>query len=324
MPACSSRTACSPPSTRPPADSRCPGGEPVLLSDTVGFVRRLPHGLVEAFKGTLEVAARADHLVHVVDAELARSRRADRGGARGARRDRRASVPELLVFNKVDLARRGEAARRAASRIGRGQRRQRRGCRAVPAHAGDRLRSAPRWSSCTSRSAAATCWRRCTARVRCSARCRAPGAGWSCGPVSAIRRSGRLAEFVAAADVRRAVMMGGRCQRPRQPAPVASSHRRTRTTGSTGSCRSPSATRAVSSTSRSAPRWIRRRRRSSPRSVRPVPSAAIPRASAAGAARGVRPLDRAPLRRRRRPGAHRRVHRHQGVRRHDAAPAAVA
>ena len=45
-----------------------PGGEPVLLTDTVGFVSRLPHGLVEAFKGTLEVAALADYLVHVVDA----------------------------------------------------------------------------------------------------------------------------------------------------------------------------------------------------------------------------------------------------------------
>src|ERR671912_16188 len=45
-----------------------PGGEPVLLTDTVGFVRNLPHGLIEAFKGTLEVAARADYLVHVVDA----------------------------------------------------------------------------------------------------------------------------------------------------------------------------------------------------------------------------------------------------------------
>ena len=45
-----------------------PGGEPVLLSDTVGFINRLPHGLVESFKGTLEVASRADYLVHVVDA----------------------------------------------------------------------------------------------------------------------------------------------------------------------------------------------------------------------------------------------------------------
>ncbi|MBN1520463.1 MAG: GTPase HflX [Spirochaetales bacterium] len=41
---------------------------PVLLTDTVGFVRNLPHGLVEAFKATLEEAAGADLLVHVLDA----------------------------------------------------------------------------------------------------------------------------------------------------------------------------------------------------------------------------------------------------------------
>ncbi len=65
------------------------GGESVLLSDTVGFVRRLPHGLVEAFKGTLEVASRADYLVHVVDASAADPDGPDRRSARGARRDRR-------------------------------------------------------------------------------------------------------------------------------------------------------------------------------------------------------------------------------------------
>lgn len=80
-----------------------PGGEPVLLSDTVGFVRRLPHGLVEAFKGTLEVAARADHLVHVVDASVA-----DPAGQIAAVREVLGEidadgVPELLVFNKADL-----------------------------------------------------------------------------------------------------------------------------------------------------------------------------------------------------------------------------
>ncbi len=87
-----------------------PGGEPVLLSDTVGFVRRLPHGLVEAFKGTLEVAARADQLVHVVDASAA-----DPDGQIAAVREvlgeiDAGSVPELLVFNKSDLAP-GEAKR---------------------------------------------------------------------------------------------------------------------------------------------------------------------------------------------------------------------
>jgi GTP-binding protein HflX len=80
-----------------------PGGEPVLLTDTVGFVRRLPHGLIEAFKSTLEVASGADFLVHVVDSSAA-----DPEGQIdavhtvleeiGARQ-----VPELLVFNKADL-----------------------------------------------------------------------------------------------------------------------------------------------------------------------------------------------------------------------------
>ena len=80
-----------------------PGGEPVLLSDTVGFVRRLPHGLIEAFKSTLEVASEADYLVHVVDASAV-----DPEGQIEAVRVVLAeieadSVPELLVFNKIDL-----------------------------------------------------------------------------------------------------------------------------------------------------------------------------------------------------------------------------
>jgi GTP-binding protein HflX len=44
-----------------------PGGESVLLTDTVGFVRKLPHQLVEAFRSTLDVVNEADLLVHVVD-----------------------------------------------------------------------------------------------------------------------------------------------------------------------------------------------------------------------------------------------------------------
>jgi len=81
-----------------------PGGEPVLLTDTVGFVRRLPHGLVEAFKSTLEVASLADFLVHVVDCAAP-----DPEGQINAVREvlgeiNALSVPELLVFNKVDVA----------------------------------------------------------------------------------------------------------------------------------------------------------------------------------------------------------------------------
>jgi GTP-binding protein HflX len=81
-----------------------PGGEPVLITDTVGFVRNLPHGLVEAFKSTLEVAGRGDYLVHVVDCTAA-----DPEGQIGAVREVLAEigashVPELLVFNKRDAA----------------------------------------------------------------------------------------------------------------------------------------------------------------------------------------------------------------------------
>jgi len=81
-----------------------PGGEPVLLTDTVGFVRRLPHGLIEAFKSTLEVASNADFLVHVVDSSVA-----DPEGQIDAVHTvlteiDAMKVPEMLVFNKCDIA----------------------------------------------------------------------------------------------------------------------------------------------------------------------------------------------------------------------------
>ena len=80
-----------------------PGGEPVLLSDTVGFVRRLPHGLIEAFKSTLEVATASDLLIHVVDASAV-----DPNGQIIAVREILTEigadkVPELLLINKSDL-----------------------------------------------------------------------------------------------------------------------------------------------------------------------------------------------------------------------------
>jgi GTP-binding protein HflX len=81
-----------------------PGGETVFVSDTVGFVRKLPHQLVEAFKSTLDVVVDADLLVHVVDASAV-----DPQGNMDAVRDvlneiGAGGVPELLVFNKSDLA----------------------------------------------------------------------------------------------------------------------------------------------------------------------------------------------------------------------------
>jgi len=81
-----------------------PGGETVLLSDTVGFVRKLPHQLVEAFRSTLEVVAESDLLVHLVDStspdtedqlEAVRAVLAQIGAD---------GVLELLAFNKADVA----------------------------------------------------------------------------------------------------------------------------------------------------------------------------------------------------------------------------
>lgn len=81
-----------------------PGGEPVLLTDTVGFISRLPHGLVESFKGTLEVAALADYLVHVVDASAPDPQGQIDAVHEVLREIEAADVPELLVINKADLA----------------------------------------------------------------------------------------------------------------------------------------------------------------------------------------------------------------------------
>ncbi len=81
-----------------------PGGEPVLLTDTVGFISRLPHGLVESFKGTLEVAALADYLVHVVDASSPDPQGQIDAVHEVLREIEAAEVPELLVINKADLA----------------------------------------------------------------------------------------------------------------------------------------------------------------------------------------------------------------------------
>ena len=64
-------------------------GRAYTLTDTVGFVRHLPHQLVEAFRSTLEETAEADLLVHVVDASDPLPGGPDQGGAPGARRDRR-------------------------------------------------------------------------------------------------------------------------------------------------------------------------------------------------------------------------------------------
>nr|WP_193365415.1 GTPase HflX [Hylemonella gracilis] len=79
-----------------------PAGRSVSLSDTVGFIRDLPHGLIDAFQATLQEAVDADLLLHVVDAanpnfpeQIAEVQRVlAEIGAEG--------IPQILVFNKLD------------------------------------------------------------------------------------------------------------------------------------------------------------------------------------------------------------------------------
>jgi len=80
-----------------------PGGRHATISDTVGFVSKLPHDLVEAFRSTLEEVTRADLVLHVADAsspeveqqvEAVRSVLGDIGAG---------AIPEVLALNKVDV-----------------------------------------------------------------------------------------------------------------------------------------------------------------------------------------------------------------------------
>ena len=81
-----------------------PDGRAYTIADTVGFVRNLPHQLVEAFRSTLEEIAGSDLVIHVVDAS-----HPDPAGQIATVRDVIADtgardIPELIVFNKIDLA----------------------------------------------------------------------------------------------------------------------------------------------------------------------------------------------------------------------------
>ena len=80
-------------------------GRRFLLTDTVGFIRKLPHALVEAFKATLEETVLADVILHVVDGSESEEERADSISAADAVLEEigAGSSPRLLVMNKVDL-----------------------------------------------------------------------------------------------------------------------------------------------------------------------------------------------------------------------------
>jgi GTP-binding protein HflX len=83
---------------------RLPGGETVLLSDTVGFVRRLPHQLVEAFRSTLEEVVNSDLLLHVIDASAPEADARISAVEAVLREIGADHVPSLLVWNKADIA----------------------------------------------------------------------------------------------------------------------------------------------------------------------------------------------------------------------------
>ncbi len=96
-----------------------PGHRPFILTDTVGFIRKLPHELVAAFRATLEELQDADVLVHVVDAShpaldehmAAVERILERAGGR-------ATGPTVLALNKVDRVEPGRSLEALAARRG--------------------------------------------------------------------------------------------------------------------------------------------------------------------------------------------------------------
>ena len=82
-----------------------PSGQKLLLTDTVGFVRKLPHNLIEAFKATLEEAVVADFLIHVLDVSSPEVERHIQTTMRVLKELEADEKPILTVFNKVDTCR---------------------------------------------------------------------------------------------------------------------------------------------------------------------------------------------------------------------------
>ena len=97
---------------------RLPAGLPALIADTVGFIHKLPHQLIEAFKSTLEQVATADLLLHVVDVshpawrlhvEVVEAVLAEIGAD---------AVPRIFAYNKIDVAPAAEGPDREERRGG--------------------------------------------------------------------------------------------------------------------------------------------------------------------------------------------------------------
>jgi len=81
---------------------RLPTNQNVLLTDTVGFIKKLPHGLVEAFKATLEEVVQADLLLHVVDISHPQAEEQIEAVNLVLAEIGAAAKPTLMIFNKID------------------------------------------------------------------------------------------------------------------------------------------------------------------------------------------------------------------------------
>jgi GTP-binding protein HflX len=94
------------------------GSADVLMVDTVGFIQKLPHGLVDAFGATLEELLEADLLLHVSDASVEDVDEREHAVEKVLREIGAADKPRLLVFNKADQTPKARAQTLLASRPG--------------------------------------------------------------------------------------------------------------------------------------------------------------------------------------------------------------
>lgn len=82
---------------------RTPNGKTAILADTVGFIRKLPHDLIEAFSATLEETREANLLLHVVDATSTDKKERAQAVHQVLKQIQAHQIPQLIVYNKIDL-----------------------------------------------------------------------------------------------------------------------------------------------------------------------------------------------------------------------------
>jgi GTPase len=114
--ACDRLFATLDPTTR---QIQLPNNQPALMTDTVGFIRKLPHHLVESFKATLEEVNEADLLLHVIDASHPRVDEQIEAVEGVLRELGVKEKPILPVLNKIDLAAAQSQWGRLSSKLGR-------------------------------------------------------------------------------------------------------------------------------------------------------------------------------------------------------------